>query len=78
MNSPEASACWDGVGYRSGVLVVDESTGRIGVTQPKTGGEIPVVPVGGGDPWTIQGLAGLRLATREERAKIGLGPGSRN
>ncbi|PAU50590.1 hypothetical protein CK936_01805 [Streptomyces albireticuli] len=63
-----------GTGYRSGVLVVERATGLMGVTQPRTTDGIRVMPLDGGEPWTVQGTAGLRLATEQERAKLGLGP----
>ncbi|MBB5122754.1 hypothetical protein [Streptomyces eurocidicus] len=61
------------------MLVVESATGRMGVTQPKTGdGDgTSVMTLDGGESWTVQGTAGLRLATLEERTEIGLGPGSR-
>ena len=76
MNSPRGPAVWDGTGYRSGVLVVETATGRMGITQTQTGDGITVKPLDDEPTWTAPSIRGLRLATNAERRALGLGPRS--
>ncbi|MEU2873808.1 hypothetical protein ABZ769_32170 [Streptomyces olivoreticuli] len=64
-----------GMGYRSGALVVDKETGAVGVTQGVTGRIYIVKSVQDGSSWTAHSTR-LRIATTEERAKLGIGPRS--
>ncbi|MFF4529683.1 hypothetical protein ACFY1P_10465 [Streptomyces sp. NPDC001407] len=62
-----------GTGYRSGALVVDKETGEVGVTQGATERVYTVKSVRDGSLWTAH-ASRLRIATTEERAKLGIGP----
>ncbi|MEU5418053.1 hypothetical protein ACFY1P_06080 [Streptomyces sp. NPDC001407] len=63
-------------GYRSGALVVDTSTNRIGVSVAFDGERYTLKGTKGGPhEWTADKRA-VRLATTEERATLGLGPWS--
>ena len=66
---------WDGTGYRSGALVVDEGTGDMGVMHGPTGEGYLIRQVGGTRVWTAP-LHRLRIATDGERRAVGLSPRS--
>ncbi|MEU7106679.1 hypothetical protein ABZ951_16710 [Streptomyces sp. NPDC046215] len=59
-------------GYRSGTLVADMDTGRVGVLH--VGGDYSVTVKTGAETWVPARHDRLRLATDEERRALGLGP----
>ncbi|MEV6669285.1 hypothetical protein [Streptomyces sp. NPDC051162] len=73
MTETTGAALW--TGYRSGALVVDRTTGRLGVSHAFDGEKYTLAGVGSAERWTAPATA-VRLATDEERRTLGLGPRS--
>ncbi|MEV6674163.1 hypothetical protein [Streptomyces sp. NPDC051162] len=71
MTETTGAALW--TGYRSGALVVDKTTGRLGVSHAFDGERYTLAGVGSTERWTAPAAA-IRLATDEERRTLGLGP----
>ncbi|MFF4529806.1 hypothetical protein ACFY1P_11080 [Streptomyces sp. NPDC001407] len=71
MTEPTGAALW--TGYRSGALVMDRTTGRLGVSHAFDGERYTLAGIGNADRWTTPAAA-VRLATNEERRTLGLGP----
>lgn len=67
---------WDGTGYRSGALLVDESQDRVGVSLAFDGESYTLSDVhAGGGEWQAPRRS-VRLANNKERQALGLSPRS--